>query len=50
MIPRGPRLIQPTTYSPGTGSAVAGSTIRPAALGITAAIGSKGTPASGTPW
>ena len=50
MIPRGPRLIQPTTYSPGTGSPVRGSMIRPATLGITPAMASKGIPGSGTPW
>ena len=50
MIPRGPRLIHPTTYSPVTGSPVRGSMIRPAWLGITPAIASKGMPGSGTPW
>jgi hypothetical protein len=50
MIPCGPRLIQPTTYSPSTGRPVEGSMIRPCSLGITARMASKGIPGRGTPW
>ena len=50
MIPCGPRLIHPTTYSPSTGAPVRGSMMRPASFGITPRMASKGMPGSGTPW
>ena len=50
MIPWGPRLIHPTTYSPSTGPPLAGSVMRPRSLGITPRIASNGIPGSGTPW
>ena len=50
MIPLGPRLIQPATYSPSRGWPVSGSVTRPRSFGMVAVIGSKGTPGNATPW
>jgi len=50
ITPVGPRLIQPATYSPTTGSwSRAGSMTRPSTLGMRPDHASNGTPASGTP-
>ncbi|MFN8560437.1 MAG: hypothetical protein U0703_02110 [Anaerolineae bacterium] len=49
MMPDGPRLIQPTAYSPITVRVLSGSMMRPCALGITPARWSNGTPDTGSP-
>lgn len=49
MTPVGPRLIQPHTYMPTTGSAVPGLVTRPASLGITPQGSWNGSPGMGTP-
>ena len=48
MTPEGPRLIQPTTYSPGSAAPV-GAEHAAALLRIVAVRWSKGTPGSGSP-
>ncbi len=49
MNPVGPRLIQPATYAPGTGSPVPGSMTRPPSLGTSAACSSNGRSGIGLP-
>src|ERR1700758_249713 len=49
ITPVGPRLSQPATYSPGSGSPVSDRT-RPLALGTVYVLVSNGTPGSGTDW
>ena len=50
MTPLGPRLIQPTAYTPASISSAPGATsTRPSTFGMTPARWSKGTPGIGTP-
>jgi len=49
MTPVGPRLSQPATYSPGSGSPDAART-RPLTFGMVWVRSSNGTPGSGTDW